>query len=183
MQRSLMLGKGSRPAFRKFETPDSTETEWVTLDIRVSAKPDVLYDLNDIEKGYPLPFQDNWFDEIHAYSVINLYGQMGDYRGWFLGWNELWRILKPNGFIVAGVPSPNGKWAFGDPATKRVIGPTSLLSLTKEFYEKEPGATDYYSLIDPHWWKIEHSQIIESKDAFYFGLRKIVDAEAKREAA
>ena len=37
-----------------------------TLDVDKDCNPDVLHDLNDL----PLPFDDNMFNEIHAYQVL-----------------------------------------------------------------------------------------------------------------
>ncbi len=174
-QKCLMLGPGTRKVERKFSVPGyslpADQVDWTTVDIR--GEPDILMDLNDIERGWPLPVGDESFDEIHAYSVLGLYGTQGDYVGWFAGWREFWRILKPGGYFVGGVPRFPDRWAFGDAATKRIIQPTTLLSLTKEFYEKEKGATDYRSLVEPYWWEIVHSKEELEVWAFYFGLKKI----------
>jgi len=96
----LMLGSGFSPLARRvWATEDRAEppTDWVTLDCNPSCSPDVVFDLECIEssayvKENRLPIADNTFDEIHAYEVMEHYGSQGDYRGFFTGFRELWRI-------------------------------------------------------------------------------------------
>lgn len=91
MKRELLIGCGSD--LRKKLTADGTK-EWtclVTLDYCERHNPDVVWDLNNI----PLPFDDNTFDEIHAYEVLEHTGTQGDYKFFFKQFEEFWRLLKP----------------------------------------------------------------------------------------
>src|SRR3990172_5112191 len=96
-QRCLLLGVGFMKVTRRLAAPSSLPehlTEWTTLDMNKAAKPDVVFDLNSMERGKKLPFVASYFDEIHGYSIIEHYGRQGDWRGFFAGMKELWRVLK-----------------------------------------------------------------------------------------
>ena len=72
-----------------------------TLDIVEAHKPDVIHDLERV----PWPFDDDSFDEVHAYEVLEHLGQQGDWRSFFDLFAEIWRVLKPDGFLAATCPS------------------------------------------------------------------------------
>ena len=79
MKRELLIGCGS--SHRKNLTFDGTY-EWsnlTTLDYNSDHNPDIVHDLCK----FPLPFEDNVFDEIHAYEVLEHTGQQGDYKFFF----------------------------------------------------------------------------------------------------
>ena len=80
----------------------------VTLDINPDHNPDVVWDLEKL----PLPFEDNEFDEIHAYEVLEHTGSQGDYKFFFAQFHEFWRILKKDGVLFVTCPLWNGKWAW-----------------------------------------------------------------------
>jgi len=166
-QTCLMLGAGHTPAERKLFTTDSArqhDTKWITLDFNADAKPDVLFDLWDLENGLRLPFEDDTFDEIHAYEVLEHFGVQGDFRGFFATFRELWRILKPNGFLIGTSPDPSGEWAWSDPGHTRVISYGSLQYLTRTMYARlgKSPASDYRRLVDPRWWEVRISQKTDS---------------------
>ncbi len=173
-----MLGAGHSESKRKFQAPDSAPNEyttWIRLDINPDCHPDVLFNLDLIEKGKVLPFQSEYFDEIHAYEVLEHYGHQGDYKGFFTGMRELWRILKPNGLLIGTCPSWNKYWAWGDPGHTRIITEGTLSYLMKEMYEdlgKSP-ATDYSRFVSPCWWRVEFHEHIEESGGLRFACRKI----------
>ena len=141
--KELILGAGSTKIKRMTLNNLSSEYENpVTVDINKDHNPDVLWDLNKL----PLPFEDNEFDEIHAYDVLEHLGHQGDYESFFNFFNDLWRILKPNGKLFALVPHWNSLWAWGDPGHVRVINGGTLSFLDREQYEIQVGKsamTDY----------------------------------------
>jgi Methyltransferase domain len=162
----LLIGCG-RMRDRRISTPASIArgTEWehlVTLDHNTDVNPDVVFDLSEIgvikhvrtscgltadydapleEKPLQLPWDDNTFEEVHAYEVLEHIGQQGDYRTFFSQFGELWRILKPGGLLCATVPSWKGMWAWGDPSHTRIINPGSLVFLSQKEYENQQGKT------------------------------------------
>lgn len=97
-------------------------------------------------------FHSNTFDEIHAYEVLEHIGAQGDFVQFFAQFRELWRILKPSGFLCATVPDYRSIWAFGDPGHTRVISAASLVFLSQRQYKNQLGKTamsDYYYLLAP----------------------------------
>lgn len=138
--RELLIGCGSRRQ-KNITLPGRSEgrefTNLTTLDINPDHKPDVVHDLNSL----PYPFEDNSFDEIHAYEVMEHVGNQGDYRFFFAQWEELYRILKPDGQFYGTSPLWHSPWAWGDPGHTRVIQAESLIFLSQEQYHKQIGVT------------------------------------------
>ena len=139
--KELMLGCGQLR--KKRLKPEGGADEWqnlITLDINPSHNPDVVFDLNQT----PWPFQDNQFDEIHAYEVLEHLGQQGDFESFFAHFQEIWRILKPGGYLLASTPAWHKMWAWSDPGHRRVISEGSLLFLDQSKYgEDNNPMTDY----------------------------------------
>lgn len=167
--RELLIGCGSKriktlslPGRKKFEN-------LTTLDNNPSHQPDRLWDLTQ----HPLPFDDNSFDEIHAYEVLEHLAYQGDYKFFFAEFTEYHRILKPEGHFFATVPSRLSPWAWGDPSHKRIIQPETLIFLSQEEYKKQIGRT---SLSDfRHIYKADFEVVYssEGKDTFAFVLKAI----------
>lgn len=135
--RELLLGAGSNHT-RKLVY--GGRTEWsglVTLDMNPAHKPDVVWDL---EKR-PLPFEDNTFDTISAFEVLEHIGRQGDWRGFFEEWSEYWRILKPGGLFFGTSPHWQSPWAWGDPGHVRVVTAESFVFLCQPEYTAQVGIT------------------------------------------
>lgn len=133
----LLVGAGSK---REKVLCRPGHKEWnglVTIDMNADHKPDVVWDLTK----RPLPFEDNTFDEIHAYEVLEHLGQQGDWRSYFEEWSEWWRILKPGAQIFATSPMWNCMWAWGDPGHTRIMSLGSLVYLNQTEYTKQVGVT------------------------------------------
>jgi SAM-dependent methyltransferase len=130
--RELLLGCGSNRAKQIIYRGRSEWDALTTLDHNDDHKPDVVWDLNEL----PLPFEDEAFDEIHAYEVLEHLGTQGDWRFFFNQWSDFWRILKPGGVFVGTCPSFDSPWAWGDPSHTRVISPESLIFLCQPAYEQ-----------------------------------------------
>jgi len=73
---------------------------------------DVIWDL---EKT-PLPFNDNYFDEIIASHILEHIENLESLL------NDLYRILKPSGIIKIWVPNAPSHVAFDHPEHKRYFG-------------------------------------------------------------
>ena len=87
----LLIGAGNnrdkKITFK--DIPSEWSGELVTLDIDPECNPDIIHDLNDL----PMPFDDDMFDEIHAYEVLEHTGRQGDWLFFFNQFSEFWRIL------------------------------------------------------------------------------------------
>lgn len=138
----LLLGAGTRR--NKVLTLEGRPQDWtklVTLDFNGDHNPDVIHDLN----VFPYPFEDNTFDEVHAYEVMEHLGQQGDFRRFFQDFSEIWRILKPGGILCGTSPAWCSNWAWGDPGHTRVISRESFIYLDQTEYEQvgKTPMTDY----------------------------------------
>src|SRR5207253_648488 len=92
-------------------------------------------------ENHPLPFENESFDEIHAYEVLEHLGGQGNWRFFFAEFTEYHRILAPHGSLYAAVPAWNSFWAWGDPSHKRIINEGTLSFLSQEEYAKQVGKT------------------------------------------
>lgn len=155
----LLLGCGYQR--HKVLIPPGSKAEWselVTLDSNSACKPDIVADLDSWLSDWPIPT--STFDEIHAYEVLEHLGRQGDVETFFGHFYQIWRALKPDGYLCATVPSRFGCWLWGDPGHRRAILPESLQFLDRTYYRDQVGKTtvsDYRSL----WlgdFKIIHSE-------------------------
>ena len=77
---------------------------YVNLDMEKYPGINVVWDLNKL----PLPFKDDQFDEILAYSIL-------EHVNYVPLMDELYRILKPEGIIKIRVPHFTYMEAYADP--------------------------------------------------------------------
>ena len=174
MRRELLAGAGSNHAKRMWlDRPEWSDL--VTLDINPHHKPTVVWDLT----VRPLPFEDDSFDEVHAYEICEHLGQQGDYRSFFAEWSEWWRILKPGGLFMGMSPHWSSKWCWMDPGHTRAYGPELLTFLEQPAYEKQVGVTPMsdYRFVYKADFDIVHSQV--DGGAFSFGLRAVKPSRIK----
>lgn len=167
---NLLLGCG-RNLNKKIFTNNTEEWEGslITLDNNADHNPNVVWDLEYI----PYPFEDNQFDEVHIYEVLEHLGQQGDYKAFFAQFSELWRILKPGGLLACSTPSIKSPWAWGDPSHRRVISIETLSFLVQPQYTKQVGKTnmsDFRYLYAADFDLVWHQT---GPDIFYFLLKAI----------
>jgi predicted SAM-dependent methyltransferase len=132
VKRELLIGSG--PSRLKKIVPEGSSPKWedlTTLDMDPNCGASVIWDL----EKFPYPFEDNTFDEVHAYDVLEHLGTLGDYRFFFKQFEEMWRIMKNGGHLFACVPGPKSPWLWGDPGHRRIITPEMLQFLEQDFYE------------------------------------------------
>jgi len=165
--KELMIGCGSRR--NKIIDNGKPFDELTALDINPAHEPDVVWNLTDL----PLPFDDDTFDEIHAYEVLEHTGVQGDYNFFFAQFSDLWRILKPDGVLFATVPNVNSPWAWGDPSHTRVIPKETLMFLSQAEYEKQVGVTPMSDFRYIYNADFELVYLNENEHTLAFALRAV----------
>lgn len=83
----------------------------------------------------------DYWDEIHAYEVLEHLGQQGDHLALLRQFEELWRILKPDGYLCCTVPSRFSVGLWGDPGHRRVINEMTLVFLDQGEYIRQCDAS------------------------------------------
>ena len=138
-----------------------------TLDIQ--GECDVRFNLRDISINQEkLPFDDETFDEVHAYDVLEHTGWQGFEIGFFAEFSEYHRVLKPGGLFFAICPSHKSMWASGDPGHRRVLTRGALAFLDQSEYDKQVGKTpmsDYR-----HLWSKDFKTVHCQEDDDYFAF-------------
>lgn len=168
--RELLIGCGAR---RIKDIDPRGKPAWenlTTLDMNGDHNPDVLWNLEDL----PLPFEDSYFEEIHAYEVLEHCGRQGDYQLFFAQFSDFWRILTPNGLLCATVPLENSVWTWGDPGHTRVINKGTLTFLCQEAYQQIGTTTmsDYRNIYSADF-KVILLQEVKSSNTLRFVLEAI----------
>ena len=169
MKTELLIGCGSDTGKRLKANPtdENTWSSLTTLDYNNDHKPDVVWDLMN-PSG--LPFEENTFDEIHAYEVLEHTGAQGDYKFFFWQFSDFWRVLKPNGYLLATCPSRHSVWALGDPSHTRVMQKEQLVFLEQWRYVAvgKTSMSDFRSIYKADFEIIAAN---EDEDTFRFILK------------
>lgn len=171
--KQLLIGCGNKRD--RLIRPTNTQNSWdelITLDIDPACKPDVLHDLEML----PLPFEDNAFEEIHAYEVLEHLGRQGDWRGFFAEFTEYHRIIAPGGYLVGSCPAQRDEWVWGDPGHTRELSINTFTFLDQYEYKKQVGKTSMtdYRFVYKADFRLAHSET--NNGVFYFALQAIKPA-------
>lgn len=169
----LLIGCGSSRDKRLYLPGQQDWDCLITLDINPDHKPDVIWDLTNI----PLPFDDNFFDEIHAYEVLEHTGGQGDYKFFFKQFNEFHRILKPGGKFIASVPLPSSPWAWGDPSHTRIFPKEWLTFLRQKTYTEQVGKTSISDFRYIYYGDFEPVMVQEHGESLYFIIEAIKEVK------
>lgn len=157
--RELLIGAG-RDHRKRYSAqphhPRGWRGEVVTLDIDVRVKPDLWCDLNAhppwtaVSRGDTVRHEmlSDYWDEIHAYQVLEHLGSQGDATSFFAQFQELWRLLKPDGYLVVAVPSRFSGWLWGDPSHRRAIVEENLPFLDQSQYIRQCDGPNPTSMSD-----------------------------------
>jgi hypothetical protein len=140
-----IMTPGAEPGGPAFS--DNFKDVW-TIDMDPSAHPRVLWDL----ENFPWPVPQGYFDEVHAYEVLEHLGRLGDYEAFFATWKEIWGALKVGGLVVATSPWWESVWAWQDPGHRRIYSRELLAYLDQKEYSRQIGVTamtDYRRVFPP----------------------------------
>lgn len=183
----LLIGCG-HSRVKRMRTPSNQSDDWMnltTLDHNPDVKPDIecnidsgpwRYPPNEYGHGGFCRLEHSSFDEIHAYEVLEHLGHQGDARSFFRDFSEIWRILKPNGYLCATTPSLDSRWLWGDPSHRRVISVESLTFLDQSQYtlqcdgEKKSPMSDFRNIYKADF-KLIH--MADNHETFSFILQAV----------
>ena len=133
----LLIGCGNSRR-KKLSFTETPFQDLVTIDHDPNCGADIVHDLNHT----PWPVDADTFDEVHAYEVLEHFGQQGDWKAFFRHFGEIYRVLKNGGQLFATCPSWASQWAWGDPSHTRVITPGSVQFLNQRQYHEQVGRTE-----------------------------------------
>lgn len=165
MERSLLIGCGKNLVK---QVQLNSKAEWTgkltTLDMNPEIGADIIWDM----EKFPLPFDDNTFDEIGCYNAMEHWGRQGDWRGWFTECAEYHRILKHQGTMSIMVPI--GLDALADPGHTRFFHANYFGFLNQEFYEQNAVKSTCFT--DYRWyWKLNFDLLyIEQQENHHFSV-------------
>lgn len=178
IQRSLLIGCGnSRTKKVYLESHQEWVGELTTLDFNPNCGADVIFDLARLSSiAMPeglhgiriLPFDDDTFDELAAYDVLEHFGRQGDWRGFFSEMAEFHRVLKPGGTF--GIIVPIGEDALVDPGHTRFFHATWFHFLSQSYYEK--ALAEGRPVTDYRWYWPLNFEILfmEQQDNHHIGV-------------
>jgi hypothetical protein len=169
VKRELLLGAG-RNLTKKITIGGVADwSNLTTLDVNPDHIPDILADLEDLPYRWA---EDDTYDEVHAYEVLEHTGRQGDWRFFFAQWGEFWRMLKPGGLFCGTSPALTSVWLWGDPGHTRAVTPESFVFLSQPKYAAvgETPMSDYRGI-----WRGDFDTIhAEIRDgAFIFVLQAV----------
>jgi len=160
----LLIGCGTRRTL-DFDANRDQPFTLTTLDLVPSHKPDIVWDLNVC----PWPIEDNSYDEIHGYEILEHLGAQGHAYSFFEQFKEIYRILKPGGMFVGSCPRWDSVWAWGDPSHVRIINEGTLHFLDAVGYDDvgKTAQTDFRHIWNGDLSKIE---VVKSEHQMLFRL-------------
>lgn len=178
-----------RKKIRVFDTSDRWEA-LTTLDVNRDCNPDLWCDLNaqppwvaaprrksgDAAFGNLHELDGDYWDEIHAYEVLEHLGRQGDAHAFFAQFAELWRLLKPGGHLCATVPSKRSGFFWGDPSHSRAIVEESLIFLDQAEYIRQcdtpvpTGMSDFRSIYQADFKRVDGN---DTGGNFFFILQAV----------
>ena len=106
------------------------DAEIITLDEDDRLEPDIVCSLGT----QAIPLSDNSIDQVVAWHVLEHIGRQGETKEWFLFWEEIYRILIPDGQLQFECPLHSSLWAWSDPSHTRALSPYSFLFFDQDSY-------------------------------------------------
>ena len=111
----------------------------VNLDGNPDVQPDVVCWLGRDRIDLP----DDSVDLVVAMHVLEHIGVQGQTEEWFHFWEELYRVMKPNGQVAFECPYYSSLWAWADPTHVRAISEMSFLYFNQDAYRCGGAIPDY----------------------------------------
>jgi SAM-dependent methyltransferase len=106
------------------------EHDIISLDQDKRLMPDLVCCLGKDKIDLP----DDSVDTAVAIRVLEHIGRQGETDEWFYFWEELYRVLKPEGRLEFLSPLWNSVWSWVDPSHTRVLAPESFIFFAQANY-------------------------------------------------
>lgn len=135
----LHLGCGRKGAERFGSSDDTT---FITLDLEPDNLPDIVCCLG----RDPIPLPDDSVDQAIAIHVLEHIGRQGETKEWFFFWEELYRVLKPEGELHFVSPLWSSVWCWADPQHTRALSPQAFVFFSQDHYRIEGSAISPYRI-------------------------------------
>jgi len=140
---------------------------WLNVDLNNKCKVDKVVNLQEM----PLPFRDNCFT--HIYTAHTIEHIRGDLLPLMI---ELWRILKPNGFLEIRVPHFSHYSSLDGFTHKQVFSINGFAAMTDlSFIDAVPGTPEFkkplFKLVSAklmHQRVEDNNQILVDKNFYYY---------------
>jgi len=120
------------------------------LDADARLNPDLVCTLG----VNPIPMADDSADVIVAWHILEHVGQQGKTDEWFFAFEEIYRVLKPGGWLYAESPYYTGIWAWSDPTHTRALSEHSFIFFAQDAYRCEG------SMISPYRIRCDFRQYV-----------------------
>jgi SAM-dependent methyltransferase len=112
------------------------------LDADPALEPDLVCRLGEER----IPLEDDSVDLVIAFHVIEHIGHQGEARAWFAFWEDLYRVLKPGGWIYGETPYYTSIWAWSDPTHVRAMSEHSFVFFCQDSYRIPHSAISPYRI-------------------------------------
>lgn len=158
--KTTTLDVGSGPSPRN---PFKAEIVYGT-DLRANQENNVLY--ADLLDGH-LPFEDNTFDYVTAYELLEHIQRVstvnGETRFPFIQlMNEIFRVLKPNGIFFCMQPCYPWKEVFQDPTHVNIMSEDTIyLYFCEPAWARIYGYTGSFNMLDDGWVRSKYFSFLK----------------------
>jgi predicted SAM-dependent methyltransferase len=131
---------------------DTKEEQWIGIDL---ASDDPRCIIRDLKRG--LPFENNSFGMVRAHNVLEHIPQ----EDYIFVWNEIHRVLKPEGYFDISVPNWKHPASVQDPTHVRFFAPESF----QYFCDDGSGKTAFNGLSESYGVKTLFKMVDNTFDA------------------
>ena len=128
--------------------PEADAAEVLHLDAAAHLQPDVHCQLG----AEAIPLEDDSIDLVIAWHVLEHIGRQGEAPAWFFAWEELYRVLKADGWIYAESPYYDSIWAWSDPTHTRIVSEHALIFFMQDAYRAQGSMISPYRIRCDFQW-------------------------------